>query len=431
MPGERELVEPPTEVPQPPAPHATEPARPRPSSHRKLKKWGLIGLLVMVAAGVWWWISTRNQESTDDAQVNGYIHPISSRMEGSVIQVLVDNGWQVQAGQVLVRLDPRDYQAKVDQLKGALNEAVARAAAAQVTVPLTRTTTTTGTSGAAAQLAAAEDEYRSAAVAARQAETSGIATAEANLAQAEADNRKAQADLARMRPLAAREEISAQQLDAYVDAAGVAAARLRSARDQLTAAQQTAQDKRDAAAAAQAHIEQARSSLQQAQGNQRQVQVSAAQEKSAQAAVEQARANLAAAELNLSYTVIRAPVAGEVDNKTVETGASVQPGQGLMSVIPLYNTYVTADFKETQLAHVHPGDRAEVQVDMYGRSIPGRVDSIYAATGARTSLLPPENATGNFVKVVQRIPVKIVFDHLPPGVVLRPGMNVEATVYTK
>ena len=432
MPGERELAEPPAEAPRTPAPTGAEPPQPKPpSSRRKLKKWGLIALLVIVAAGVWWWLSTRNKESTDDAQVNGYIHPISPRVSGSVIQVLVDNGYQVRAGQALVRLDPRDYEARVNQLKGALAEAIARANAAQVTVPLTRTTTTTSVSGAAQQLTAAEDDYRGAEVAARQAETSGIATAEANVAQAEANNRKAQADLARMRPLVAKEEISQQQFDAYLDAAEVAAAQLRSARDQLTAARQTAQDKRDAAAAALARVGQARANLQQSQGNQRQVQVSAAQEQSAQAAVKQARANLAAAELNLSYTVIYAPVAGEVDNRTVETGESVQPGQGLMTVIPLYNTYVIADFKETQLAHVHRGDYAEVHVDTYGRSFRGRVDSILPATGAITSLLPPENATGNFVKVVQRIPVKIVFDHLPPGVALRPGMNVEATVYTK
>jgi len=425
MPVEREPAEPPTEAP--PAAEAAPPRRPR----RKLKKWGLIGLVLIIAAAVWWWLSTRNKESTDDAQVNGYIHPISSRVSGSVIQVLVDNGYQVKAGQVLVRLDPSDYQARMNQLKGALDEAVARAAAAQVTVPLTQTTTATSTSGAAAQLTAAQNEYRSAQVAARQAETSGIATAQANLAQAEANNRKAQADLARMRPLVAKQEISAQQFDAYVDAAQVAAAQLQSDQDKLTSAQQSAQNARDTAAAALARVSQARANLQQSQGNQRQVQVSAAQEKSAQAAVEQARANLAAAELNLSYTVIRAPVAGEVDNKTVETGQSVSPGEGLMTIIPLYNVYVTANFKETQLAHVHPGDYAEVHVDMYGRSVPGRVESIAPASGARTSLLPPENATGNFVKVVQRIPVKIVFNRLPPGVTLRPGMNVEATIYTK
>ena len=159
--------------------------------------------------------------------------------------------------------------------------------------------------------------------------------------------------------------------------------------------------------------------------------VSSAQAQSAGAAIEQARANLAAAELQLSYTTITASIAGEVTKKTVEVGQIVQPGQALMTIVPLQKVWVTANFKETQLAGVHPGQKAAVKVDMYGTIITGRVHSIAGATGARLSLLPPENATGNFVKVVQRIPVKIVFDQLPQGVVLRPGMNVDATIITE
>jgi membrane fusion protein, multidrug efflux system len=413
-----------SQVPPPEEPHRAAP-------HGKLKRYGLVALPVVAAAACFFWWHGRNRESTDDAQVDGHIDPISAKVSGSVLQVLVDINYHVKAGQVLVRLDPRDYQARVDQLKAALASAEAQANAAQVNVPLVRATTTTGTSGAAAQLAAEQAEYQRSLTAATQAETSGVAGAEANVRQMEANNRKAQADLARMRPLIAKEEISQQQFDAYLAAAQVTAAQLRQAQEQLTAAHQTAQNAGDAARAAAARVQQARAGLQESRANQQQVNVTAAQAKSATAAIQQARANLAAAELDLSYCTIEAPLEGEVTDKTVEPGQIVQPGQGLMSIVPLHNVWVTANFKETQLANVHPGQRAEVKVDMYGKSIAGRVDSIAGATGARTSLLPPENATGNFVKVVQRIPVKIVFDRLPPGVVLRPGMNVDATILTK
>jgi membrane fusion protein (multidrug efflux system) len=372
----------------------------------------------------------RNRESTDDAQVDGHIAPISAKISGSVLEVLVQHNQHVKAGQVLVRLDPRDYQARVDQSRAALAVAEAQANAAHVGVPMTRATTASGASGAAAQLAAAQAEQERSRVAAQQAETSGIAVAQANVAQAEANNQKAQADLERMRPLVAREEISRQQFDAYEAAARVAAAQLNGAREQLSAAQQAAAKAKAEELTARARVEAARAGLQESQANRQQVNVTAAQAQSATAAVQQARANLEAAELQLSYCTITAPIDGVVTQKSVEPGQILAPGQGLMAIVPLHDVWVTANFKETQLAHVRPGQRAEVKVDMYGAKIAGRVDSIAGATGARTSLLPPENATGNFVKVVQRIPVKIVFDQLPADVVLRPGMNVDATILT-
>ena len=433
MPSTREIEhetesprrEEPRQLPPPdePPPHA--------ASRGRLKLYGLFALLILGAVAFFFWWHGRNRESTDDAQVDGHIAPISAKVSGSVLQVLVDINNQVKPGQVLVRLDPRDYQARVDQLKAALAAAEAQANAAQVNVPLVRATTSTGTSGAAAQVAGAQADYQRALTAATQAETSGVAAAQANVAQAQANNRKSQADLARMRPLIAKEEISKQQFDAYVAAADVAAAQLRQAQEQLVGARQTAQNARDAARSAAAKVQQTQAGLQESRANQQQVNVSAAQAKSASAAIQQARANLAAAELELSYTTIVAPMEGEVTNKSVEPGQIVQPGQGLMTVVPLHDVWVAANFKETQLANVHPGQRAEVHVDMYSQTIPGRVDSIAGATGARTSLLPPENATGNFVKVVQRIPVKIVFDSLPQDVVLRPGMNVDVTILTK
>jgi membrane fusion protein (multidrug efflux system) len=420
--------------------HETEPAHPLdealpepepPSSRGRMRRVGIIAFAILAAAATYFWLTGRNRESTDDAQVDGHIAPIAAKISGSVLEVLVDINYHVEAGQVLVRLDPRDYQAKVDQLKAALAVAEAQAHAAQVGVPLTRETTTSGTSGAAAQVKAAQAESERARVAARQAETSGIATAQASVAEAEANNRKAQSDLARMSPLAAKEEVSRQQFDAYTAAAQVAAAQLKTAQEQLAAARQTAQNARAEADAAAARVQQARAQLQQSRAGQQQVNVSAAQAESAAAAIQQARANLAAAELDLGYTTIVAPVTGEVTNKNVEPGQIVQPGQGLMTIVPLRDVWVIANFKETQLARMRPGQRAEVKVDAYHQTIPGRVDSLAGATGARMSLLPPENATGNFVKVVQRVPVKIVFDRLPPGVVLRPGMNVVATVITR
>jgi membrane fusion protein (multidrug efflux system) len=410
-------------APEPP----DEPVRPK----RRLLPWFLLALLVAIVVGGYFWLHGRNRESTDDAQVDGHIAPIAAKVSGSVTEVLVENNVSVKAGQVLARLDPRDYQARVDQLRAALNVARAQANAAQAGIPLTRSTTASGTTGAAAQVAAAQAEAERSQVAAQQAQSSGIAVARANITQAEANNRRAQADVERMRQLVAKQEISQQQFDSYVAAAQVAAAQLHAAQEQLNAAQQTAANAQAAVQTAQARLQAARAGLQESRAGEQQVNVTAAQARSAEAGIQQAAANLAAAELALSYTTIVAPVEGVVTQKTVEPGQIVQPGQALMAIVPLHDVWVTANFKETQLQSVRPGQRAEVHVDMYGTTIEGRVDSIAGATGARMSLLPPENATGNFVKVVQRIPVKIVFDRLPQGVVLRPGMNVDATILTK
>ena len=424
MPAASEIVDDTRPTDAPPAP-------PEAPARGKLLKFGIPVLLVLLIAGTLFWLHGRNRESTDDAQVDGHIAPISARISGSVLQVLVNDNMHVKAGDVLVRLDPRDYQARVDQLKAALAAAESQVNAAEVTVPLTRATTSSSTSGAAAEVAGAQAQFEQAQVAAEEAATSGVAEAEANVRSAEANNQKAQADLTRMQVLVAKEEISKQQFDSYRAAAQVAAAELQAAQQQLTGAHQKAANLSAAAEAAKAHVQQARAGLEQSRAGQQQVNVSAAEEKSAAANTEQARANLAAAELQLSYTTITAPIDGVVTEKNVEPGQMLQPGQSIMTIVPLQDVWVTANFKETQLAKVRPGDAAEVKVDMYGRTIPGRVDSIAGATGAKLSLLPPENATGNFVKVVQRIPVKIVFDRLPEGVVLRPGMNVDATILTK
>ena len=412
----------PTDVPPPPPQIA--------GRSRRLIVGLILGLAILVGA-VTVWARGRNRESTDDAQVDGHLAPVSSKIADMVLTVLVDDNMQVKAGQLLAQLDPRDYQARVEQAKAAVGVAEGQANAAQASVPLTRSTTTSGTSAAAASVQAAEAQYMQANVAAQEAATSGIATAEANVRAAEANNQKAQSDLARMQALVAKDEISRQQFDAARAGAQVAAAELESAQQQLAAAQQKAEDARAAAQAALARVHQARASLEETRAGQQQVNVTAAQAKSASAGIAQAKANLEEAELQLAYTNITAPIDGVVTEKHVEPGQMLQPGQPILTLVPLRNVWVTANFKETQLANVKPGDAAEVKVDMYGRKIPGRVDSIAGATGSRLSILPPENASGNFVKVVQRLPVKIVFDRLPPGVVLRPGMNVDVTVITR
>jgi membrane fusion protein, multidrug efflux system len=408
------------------------PRKPSALKNPRVRRGLLISAVVIVAGGFLFWFHYRNHESTDDAEVDGHIIPISSRVPGSVMQVLVHDNEQVKQGQVLVQLDPRDYQAQLDNAKALLAVAQSHVQSATVNVPLTSATTHSDTSGAQASVAAAQAAYEQAQLALQQASTSQLAAAEANVQKQEAANQKAQSDLTRMRPLAAREEISQQQYDAYVAAATEAQGELSMAQQNLDLAKQTIPVRQAQVASAKADLQKAQANLQAAQANQRQIKMSAANAASARASVEEAEAGVEAAQLNLSYTQIVAPEDGVVTNKTVQVGQILSPGQGLLVVVPLADVWVTANYKETQLARVRPGDRAEIHVDMYGKTFPGYVDSIAGATGSRLSLLPPENATGNYVKVVERIPVKIRLDPIPPNVaILRPGMNVEATIITK
>ena len=373
-----------------------------------------------------------NRVTTDDAQVDGHITPVASKVYGNVAEVLVTDNQQVKAGQVLVRIDARDYQAKAAQAKAALALAESQARAADVGVPWTTETTASGSSAAEAQLAAAQAEYDKARATYEKDSNAELAYARANIAAREASSDRARADLGRMRPLVAKAEISQQQFDAYSAAARVAESELEAAKEKLASAQKGAEISQAAMLAQKAKVAQARAAVEQARANHKQVSIRTADAASALAAVQAARANLDAAELQLSYTTIAAPIDGVVTKKSVEPGQILQPGQGLFVLIPLHDVWVTANFKETQLEKVRPGQKAEVKADMYGETFPGHVDSIAGATGSRLSLLPAENATGNFVKVVQRIPVKIVLDAIPQDkAVLRPGMNVVATIITK
>jgi membrane fusion protein (multidrug efflux system) len=396
---------------------------------RRAFLWGLaaVGILVIVLIRYYYY-----RVSTDDAEVDGHLVPMAAKIYGEIAEVRVDDNQPVKAGQVLVRIDPRDYQARVDQAKAALALAESQAQAAQVGVPMTQETTQSYTSSADAQLANAEAEYDRAKIAYEKDSISGLAFARANVDARQADNDRAQADLARMKPLVQKQEISQQQYDAYLAGARVAESELGAAKDQLTSAERAAESSKAAVVAAKDRVDQARAGVAQARANHKQVPIKQADAAAAVAAVAQAKANLEAAELELSYTTVVAPVDSVVTKKSVEVGQIVQPGQSLLVLIPLQDIWVTANFKETQLAKVRPGQKAEIDVDMYGKTFTGHVDSIAGATGARLSLLPPENATGNFVKVVQRIPVKILVDPVPPDkAILRPGMNVDATIITK
>ncbi len=409
-----------------------EPApEPKPAKGSRTRFFVMLVLLLAVAAGATAaYLHFQDRVSSDDANVDGHITPVAPKISGNVTDVLVLDNQAVKAGQVLVKIDPRDFQAKVDQSKAALLEAENKAHSAQLQIPFTNDTTQSQNTAASAQLADAEAELARARLGYEQASSSDLAYAEANVRAKQASNDRAQADLARMKPLADKEEISKQQYDAYVAAARVAESELQGAREKLLSAQKDASIRQASVNSALTKVNQAKAQLETSVANRKQVPIRSADAGTASAAVQAARANLEAAELQLSYTTIVAPIDGVVTRKSVEVGQVVSPGQGLMALIPLTDTWVTANFKETQLKDVRAGQRAEIHVDMYGKSVSGRVDSIAGATGSKMSLLPPENATGNFVKVVQRIPVKILVDR-QDALVLRPGMNVDVTIFTK
>jgi membrane fusion protein (multidrug efflux system) len=390
----------------------------------------IIVLLAIAGAAVAVYMHYRDQVSTDDAQVDGHFGAIASKIAGNVVEVLVKDNQEVAAGQPLVRIDPRDYQARVDIAKAELVRAESQLRSARVVVPWTDATTQSGSSAAAAQLADAEAELARARLTQEQSAGADLAYAEANVRLKQANNDRAQADLARMKPLADKAEISQLQFDAYAAAAKVTENDLEAAREKVASARAEAAIRKSGTDAAATHVSAAQAQVAAALANRQQVGIRSADAGTAAAAVETARANLAAAELQLSYCAVVSPIEGAVTRKSVEVGQIVAPGQGLMTVIPLHDTWVTANFKETQLENVRVGQRAEIHVDMYGQSIAGRVDSIAGSSGSRMSLLPPENATGNFVKVVQRIPVKILVDK-KEGLVLRPGMNADVTIFTK
>ncbi len=373
----------------------------------------VVGALVVTAA-FFAWRHFRQYESTDDAQIDGYIHPISTRVAGYVTHVYVDDNQFVKAGTVLAEIDPADYRVALESAKAAYANDLASAAAIQSNVPITQINTSSeltsaeaGVSNAQSGLAVAQQQYDS---------------AQASLRQTEANEAKAQDDVKRYKILADKQEIAQQIYVQAVQTEMAASAAVAAARANAAAA-------KTGMSQAQQRLNQAQASLLAARTGPRQVSVTRARAQAALAELDRAKAQLDQAKLNLGYTTIVAPLDGVIGKRQVQEGQFVQPGQTLLSIVPLSNSWVTANFKETQLRHMRPGQPAVSHVDAFGKDFKGHVDSVAGATGPLFSLLPPENATGNYVKVVQRIPVKIVLEPgEDPGHLLRPGMSVEPQV---
>jgi membrane fusion protein (multidrug efflux system) len=377
----------------------------------------IIGVVVLLVAAFFVYRYVTSYEDTDDAQVDGNINSISARISGHVIKLdIVDNQY-VQAGTVLLEIDPADYQVAYERAKADFDDAQAAASAAGVNVPITSVNTTSQVSSSEADVASA----RAGISAAKQS----FQAAKAQLAEAEANNVKAQTDLERYKQLVDKQEISQQQYDQAIASAKAQAAAVDAAKANADAAQSQVTQ-------AQGKLVQAQANLSSARTAPRQMEVIRSRAASALAQVQQKKAALDQAQLNLQYTKIVAPVDGVVSDRTVDVGQNVAPGQELMKVIPLNDIWITANFKETQLREMKVGQAVTIEVDASGRKYKGKVNSFAGATGARFSLLPPENATGNYVKVVQRIPVKIVLD---PGEdkdqSLRPGMSVDPKVWIR
>ena len=388
-------------------------------------------LLLVIGAAAWVWM-TANRESTDDAQVDARVTQISSRVGGTVTKVAVNDNQVVEAGAVLIELDPRDYQVAVDKARAELADAEATAVAAQNTIPITSTTAASQVTTARGGVAQAQSGV-SASGKEVEAARARLTTAQAHVREVEANATRAARDVERLRGLLAKDEVSQQQFDTASAAADAQRAAVESARSQVAEAEAGIRVAESRLAQAHAGEQQAHAELQAAQTGPSQIAATRARASAATARVQQARATLAQAELNLQYTTVKAPARGIVSKKGINVGQVVQAGQPLLALVQIDDVWVTANFKETQLKDVRPGQRAVIEVDAYGgRTFKGKVDSIAGATGARFSLLPPENATGNFVKVVQRVPVKIVLDPgQDPDHLLRPGMSVTPTVYTR
>jgi membrane fusion protein, multidrug efflux system len=377
----------------------------------------VVVLLVLVALGIWW--RSTYSEDTDDAQVNGHLIQISSRIAGQVIRVDVEENQMVQRGQEIAQLDPRDFEVAVANAQAALDSAKAAAAVARVTVPITTINTGSNLRSAGADVTSAQAQL---AQAQRQLEA-----AQARVLQAQANNVKAQSDLERYKPLVERDVISKQQFDAAVAAAD-------SNKAAVADAQATEQAAQDGVRVARERIAQSEAEFKYAQTAPQQVAVQNARVKQADAQVEQAQAQLDQAKLNLSYTQIVAPEAGIITRKSVEINQNVSAGQNLMTLVSLEDIWITANFKETQLRHMQAGQKAVVHVDSTGKDYSAKVTQIGGATGSVLSLFPPENATGNYVKVVQRVPVRLDFTNLAqedPNHRLRPGLSLEPKVWVK
>jgi membrane fusion protein (multidrug efflux system) len=396
-------------------PHADAPVAAPPK--RSYSRWfALLAVLLVVAGAAKWWISSQGFESTDDAQVEGHLDSISARISGTVsyINPKVENNRFVEAGTLLFELDPRDFEADLEHAKANLDTSSAEAQSARVSVPIVD-------ANAFGQLHAAEAaaEQASDAVGGAQA---NLEVAQHKLQQDQALAARAERDRVRYQALVEKHEISRSDYDARDTEATAAEQAVQGDRAALTSIERQIAEARGLVAQRHAQVESARSAPQQ-------VTDARVKFQSAGGRVEQATADLHTAKLNLSYTKIYAPIAGVIGRKTVELGQRVQPGQGLMVIVPLDDIWITANFKETQLRTMRPGQAVKIHVDTFERDFNGKVENLPGAAGPLFSLFPPENSTGNYVKVVQRFPVRIRLEKgEDPEHLLRPGMSVEPSV---
>jgi membrane fusion protein (multidrug efflux system) len=397
----------------------------------KALKW-IVGFLVLAGlavGGTVVWKRLSRVETTDDAQIDGSIFPMSPRVAGHVIKVTVRDQSAVKAGDVLVQLDPRDFEVALSKARAELADAEATLAGARSDIPVTSVSTASVLSGArssrqdaAAQVSGAEQALGAA--------KARLQTAEANVRVAEARAGRSAQDVDRYKSLVARDDIPRQQYEQAVADLEAARANVDAQKAAVTEAQQNVLAAEKNVDQARARVGQADASVEGAMTGPQQVKSSEARAQAAGAKVAQKRAEVEQAELNLKYATITAPATGIVARKSVEVGQYVEPGQQLLAVVDLSNVWVIANFKETQLKDMKVGQSVDIEVDANGRTYAGHIESLAGASGARFSLLPPENATGNYVKVVQRIPVRVQFE---PGenkdLTLRPGMSVTPTVH--
>ncbi len=415
----------------PTTPATTPPTPPR----RSMKKWvigGAVGLVAIVGAtyGYRAWQFSRTHQETDNAYVTADVHPINARVAGTVTQVVVNDNQMVQPGELLIKLDPQDYAVSLEQAKAALETARYQAGVAQANINVVATTAQGQTTQAQGNIAAATATVATAEGAVAEAQA-GVPVAQAQVAQVEAALVKARLDYDRFTQLAAAGAVPRAQLDAAKATYDAAIAQRQAVQAQAQQAQAKLTQAQQNLSTTAAQLAATRGTLQQADATTQQTNVNRQQYKVALAAIVQAEAQVKNAQLQLSYTTITAPTAGRVGNKTVQIGQRVQPGQTLMSVVSS-QPWIVANFKETQLAKMQPGQEVEIKVDAFpSRRFIGRLDSLAPASGAKFALLPPDNATGNFTKIVQRVPVKVVFDpatlqELAPR--LTPGMSATVTV---
>lgn len=385
------------------------------AKHPRRKFLILAAALVILAIAVVWWLKSRHYEDTDDAQVDAHISGIAARVAGTVTAVYFDENQLVQAGDVIADLDPRDAKVAVEQARSQLAQAQAQTQAEQPNVPVTEVTNQTNIATASSDVESAQ-----AGVAAAQQDYDA---AVARIRESEANSAKAQADVERYRPLAEKDEVPREQFDQVVANAKALAATVTANQASAQAALKQVDERRAQLAQSQQRFEEAQKNAP------KQLAIRQANITSRQSAAQAARAQLDQALLNLSYCRIKTPVSGIVAKRMVEVGERVSPGQQVLLVAELNDLWVTANFRENQLERMRTGQAARIHVDALGKDFDGYLESLPAATGAVTSLLPPENATGNFVKVVQRLPVRIRFKPNQPGMnELRPGMSVEPKV---